>query len=144
MYVPYNAYRATSDKVAFDDLLHPHHPNPDYLRYELHRVWIVEATLKEGKKHIYARRTFYVDEDSWQILVSDNYDKDGALWRVGEAHPINYYEKPVFMAAFDLSFDLKNGRYLATGLPNEYPVRDFEPDLRKRDFTPQVLRREGR
>ena len=75
LYVPYNSYRLHSGDLAFADILHPLHVNPELLRYELHRVWVVEATLKEGATHIYKRRTLYVDEDSWQIMVGDIYDK---------------------------------------------------------------------
>jgi hypothetical protein len=71
------------------DMLKPGHVNPDYLRYELHRVWVVDATLKEGKRHINPRRTFYLDEDSWQILTMDHYDSQGNLWRYSEAPSIN-------------------------------------------------------
>jgi hypothetical protein len=56
------------------ELLGPHHPNPDHLRWELHRVWVVEGLLKEGKRHNYSLRRYYIDEDSWLILAADNYD----------------------------------------------------------------------
>ncbi|WP_163614961.1 DUF1329 domain-containing protein, partial [Klebsiella pneumoniae] len=69
--------------------------NPDLLRYELHRVWVVEATLRKGFSHPYAKRRFYLDEDSWQILAADIYDKDGVLTRAQEVHPINYYDVPL-------------------------------------------------
>ena len=69
MYVPYNAYKVHSDKLKYKDYIKPLHADPEYLRYELHRVWVVEATLKEGMRHQYKRRTFYIDEDSWQIVV---------------------------------------------------------------------------
>ena len=68
--------------------------NPDHLRYELHRVWVVDATLKKGERHIYKRRTFYIDEDSWQILLVDQYDNRDQLWRVSEGHAITYYDLP--------------------------------------------------
>src|SRR5690606_33371197 len=90
--VPYNAYRLHSDRVRTAEVLQPQHINPDLARYELHRVWVVEATVKPGTSHLYSRRTFYVDEDSWQILVADQYDGRGDLWRVSEAHCINYYD----------------------------------------------------
>src|SRR3546814_12121379 len=85
IFVPYNSYKAHSDKVKVKDLIQPHHLNPDLLRYELHRVWVVEATLKKGSRHINARRTFYVDEDSWSILIVDHYDGQGNIWRYAEA-----------------------------------------------------------
>ena len=68
-YVPYNAYGAVY-QAKQDDLLKPNHLNPDLVRWELHRVWVVEATLREGKRHVYSKRTFYLDEDSWAALAS--------------------------------------------------------------------------
>ena len=56
------------------------------MRWEQHRVWVVEATLKPGKRHIYAKRTFYLDEDSWVALASDEYDARGQLYRGAFAH----------------------------------------------------------
>src|SRR5664280_2250069 len=76
--------------------------NQDLTRYELHRVWVVEAKLKPGTSHIYPRRTFYVDEDSWQVLAVDQYDSHGQLWRVSEAHCINYYEVPTFWSTLEV------------------------------------------
>ncbi len=70
MIVPYNAYAAVYGAKQ-DDLLKPKHLNPDLVRWELHRVWVVEATLREGKRHVYSKRTFYLDEDSWAALASD-------------------------------------------------------------------------
>jgi len=61
MYVPYNSYKAHSDQTKVDDLIKPHFINPDLLRYELHRVWVVEANLKPGQRHINPKRTFYLE-----------------------------------------------------------------------------------
>ncbi|HSN68435.1 MAG TPA: DUF1329 domain-containing protein, partial [Thermoanaerobaculia bacterium] len=94
MYVPYNSYKLQDPSVKFKDILKPLHINQDLPRYELHRVWVVDATLKPGERHIYKRRTFYIDEDSWQILAMDQYDNRDQLWRVSEAHVINFYNVP--------------------------------------------------
>jgi len=144
MYVPYNAYKLHSDDLTFADILTPLHVNPDHLRYELHRVWVVEATLKEGATHLYKRRTLYVDEDSWSILVADIYDNRDQLWRISEGHVINYYEKPLVWPTLEVHADLQAGRYLAFGLDNEFPMCTWDTDLKARDFTPAALRREGR
>ena len=144
MYVPYNAYRLHGDDITFDDILEPLHVNPELLRYELHRVWVVEATLKEGASHIYKRRTMYIDEDSWQILVTDIYDNRDELWRVSEGHVINFYEKPLIWPTLEVHTDLQAGRYLAFGLNNEFPMCVWDSSLESRDFTPAALRREGR
>ena len=144
LYVPYNSYKLHSSDIGFSDILKPLHVNPELLRYELHRVWVVEATLKEGATHIYKRRTLYVDEDSWQILAADIYDNRDQLWRVSEGHLINYYEKPLMWPTLEVHTDLQAGRYLAFGLDNEFPMCTWDADLRSRDFTPAALRREGR
>ena len=144
MYVPYNAYRLHSDGLSFDEILTPLHVNPAHLRYELHRVWVVEATLEEGARHIYKRRTLYVDEDSWQILLADIYDNRDQLWRVSEGHVVNYYEKPLIWPTLEVHLDLQAGRYLAFGLDNEFPMCTWDSGLTSRDFTPAALRREGK
>ena len=143
MYVPYNSYKVHSDKVEYADILKPGHVNPDLLRYELHRVWVVDATLKSGKRHINSRRTFYVDEDSWQILVVDHYDGQGRMWRYSEAPSINYYEVPLFWATMENHHDLQSGRYIAVGLDNKESMYDFGFKATPADFSPQALRVSG-
>lgn len=144
VYVPYNAYQLHSEQLNYDDIIRPGHINQDYARYELHRVWVVEATLKETETNIYSRRTFYLDEDSWQALLVDHYDKSGELWRVAEAHAINYYEVPVLWSTLDVLHDLKNKRYIAFGLDNNESMYDFATQLTYNGFTASALRREGR
>ncbi|MGD9021182.1 MAG: DUF1329 domain-containing protein, partial [Lysobacterales bacterium] len=96
MYVPYNAYSAHAEGITYDEFVQPGHLNPALMRYELHRVWIIDATVKEGMRHINARRTFYLDEDSYQIVLIDHYDGRGQLWRASECHGINYYDVPTY------------------------------------------------
>lgn len=145
IYVPYNSYTLHSDEHTYDEILQPLHMNPDLLRYELHRVWVVDATLKDGTRHIYKRRTFYIDEDSWQIVHADHYDNRDELWRVSEGHGINYYDVPTYWYTIEAHHDLQEGRYLAFGLNNEAPYTyDFSVDLSPRDFTTGALRRAGR
>ncbi len=143
MYVPYNSYKLHSDAVKYSDILKPLHINQDLTRYELHRVWVVDATLKPGTSHVYSRRTFYIDEDSWQILAVDQYDGRGQLWRVSEAHCINYYDAQVFWSTLEVHTDLFAGRYLAIGLDNEGPMYDFSLKRSPQDYTPATLRQEG-
>ena len=143
MIVPYNAYKLHSKDVKYKDILTPKHINPELARYELHRVWVVDATLKEGTSHLYSRRTFYIDEDSWQILAVDQYDRRGKLWRVSEGFPINYYDVPTLWSTLEVHTDLQAGRYLAIGLDNESRMYDFTIKRTAKDFTPAALRREG-
>jgi hypothetical protein len=143
IYVPYNSYKLHSDALKYKDILTPLHVNPEYLRYELHRVWVVDATLKEGERHLYKRRTFYVDEDSWQILAVDIYDNRDQLWRVSEGHPINYYEVPTFWTTLEVHTDLQSGRYIAIGLDNESSMYNFDIVRTLDDYSPGELRRSG-
>ena len=143
MYVAYNNYTLHGDSVSYEEILKPNHVNPDLTRWEKHRVWVVEATLKEGLRHIYQKRVFYIDEDSWQIQLADMYDNRGELYRVAVAYGVNYYEVPTQWSTLDVYHDLNSRRYLAIGLDNEEKMYDFSINPREAEFTPQALRREG-
>lgn len=143
MFVAYNNYKLHSADSKYSDILVENHINPDYTRWEKHRVWVVEATLKEGLRHIYAKRVFYIDEDSWQIQVADMYDNRGELYRVAFAYGINYYDVPTQWSTLDVYHDLNSRRYLAMGLDNEEKMYDFSIKPKEVEFTPQALRREG-
>ena len=143
MYVPYNSYRLSDPKLKYSDILKPGHINQDLARYELHRVWVVDATLKPGMSHIYARRTFYIDEDSWAILLIDKYDGRGELWRTAELHNENWYNVPMFFGTVEVHNDLQSGRYIAMGLRNEEKMI-YQPLKRTAaDYTPSALRGMG-
>src|SRR5690349_4334115 len=144
MYVPYNAYRLQDGKLKYGELLQKNHINQDLARYELHRVWVVDSTLKPGVSHLYSRRTLYVDEDSWQILAVDCYDTRGQLYRVQEGHAMNYYNVPSLWDDLELVMDLSNGRYLALGLQSEeHGSYDFNIKRTPADYQPSVLERRG-
>jgi len=144
MYIPYNSYQAHSGDLTTDDLIKPGHMNPEHLRYELHRVWVVEATLREGTRHINSRRTMYLDEDTYQIAVIDHYDQRGNMWRLSEAHTINFYDVPTYWATIESSLDLQSGRYIANGIDNQERVATFNESLSPSNYTPQALRTRGR
>lgn len=145
IYIPYNSYKLTSPEVKYKDLLQVGHLNPAYTRYELHRVWVVEGTLKTGARHIYSKRTLYLDEDSWQAAVVDQYDGRGELWRVSMAYLKNYYELPTTWSALDVFHDLQARRYHVQNLDNEEAnTIDFsQPTADDGYFTPAALRRRG-
>ncbi|MEH8019162.1 DUF1329 domain-containing protein [Rheinheimera muenzenbergensis] len=143
MYIAYNDYKLHSNDVKYADLLQAGHINPDYVRWEKHRVWVVEATLKDGTRHVYGKRVFYIDEDSWQIHVADLYDNRMELYRVAFAHGLNYYEVPTHWSTLEVYHDLNSRRYIAIGLDNEDKMYDFSVQLSDADFTPAALRREG-
>jgi hypothetical protein len=143
IFVPYNSYRLQDPTLKYKNIVTPLHINPDYVRYELHRVWVVEATLRQGERHVYKKRVFYVDEDSWQIVVVDQYDNRDQLWRVSEGHAMNFYNVPTTWTAAETHTDLQAGRYLVMGLYNENRAHDFALKRSEADFTADALRREG-
>ncbi|MCS4307945.1 hypothetical protein M2404_002293 [Rheinheimera pacifica] len=143
MYIAYNDYKLHSNEVKYADLLMPGHINPEYIRWEKHRVWVVEAVLKENTRHVYGKRVFYIDEDSWQIHVADLYDNRNELYRVAVAHGLNYYEVPTHWSTLEVYHDLNSRRYIALGLDNEDKMYNFSVNLTDADFTPAALRREG-
>lgn len=144
MLVPYNSYDAHSGDLDYDDLVRPGHLNPDVMRYELHRVWVIDANLKDGMRHINKRRTYYLDEDSYQILLVDHYDNRDQLWRFSEAHSINYYDVPLFWSTIESHHDLQSGRYVAVGLDNQDAVNTFNIEMNAAEYTPASLRKRGR
>ena len=143
LYIPYNAYTINGPSVTVDDVLLAGHVNGDHARYELHRVWVVEANLKDGTSHIYKRRTFYLDEDSWIIHVQDKYDNRDQLWRVDELHSYGYYNVPFLAPGLEVKHDLQSGRYIALSIRNDAKTV-YEPIKRTpADFTPNALRDKG-
>lgn len=144
VYISYNNYELDSPKLKYDDIIKAGHINQDLTRYELHRVWHVTATLKSGERHIYAKRDFFIDEDSWQAAAIDHYDGRGNLWRVAEAHALQYYNKQVPWYSLEALYDLQSGRYLALGMKNEEKqAYEFGFISTSGDFTPSALRQAG-
>ncbi len=144
VYISYNNYELDSPKLKYDDIIKAGHINQDLTRYELHRVWHVTATLKTGERHIYAKRDFYIDEDSWQAAAIDHYDGRGNLWRVAEAHALQYYNKQVPWYSLEALYDLQSGRYLALGMKNEEKQSyEFGSVATSGEFTPSALRQSG-
>lgn len=139
--IPYNSYKLHSDSLKYEDIIKPGHIATDVVRWEKHRVWVVEATLKDGISHVYKKRTFYIDEDSWQIHIADLYDNRDELYRVAVAYGLNYYEVPTHWSTLDVYYDLNSRRYIAIGLDNEEDMYDFQKDQNAREYTPAALRR---
>ncbi len=110
IYVPYNAYRAVYTSKR-ENLYGARHLNPDVVRWELHRMWVVEATLRTGQRHIYPRRTFYIDEDSWTVLTGENYDAQGNIYIVHFAYQAPNYDVPAPNASFTTAYNFNNGSY---------------------------------
>jgi len=102
---------------------------------------VVEATLKPGKRHIYSKRVFYMDEDSWLIALKDQYDGRGQLWRTGAQYLMEYYDVPFMNWSGGALYDVTSGRYWFEGIANETaPIKwgitkdrsEYEPDAARR------------
>jgi hypothetical protein len=145
MYVPYNNNRYLH--VPTDaELVKGKHLNPDWFRWELHRVWVVDATLKPGQRHQVHKARFYLDEDTWQGLFADRYDARGELWKVDGQTLVASPEAPAVRAVGYYSYDLLAGTLLIAGSfvgienPITYIDRKAAPDSL---FTPEALASEG-
>ena len=143
IYIPYNNQKLSSKELKYKDILKKNHINPEHTRYELHRVWVIRASLKSEWRHIYSQRDFYLDEDSWQVVVADQYDKAGELWRVSMSYPKHYEDMPGLLTVVNVYHDLHSQRYNVTGLQNERRTgNEFNGKIAKDNlFTPSGLRR---
>ena len=145
MYIPYNAYLLNSPELTIEDITGPAHLNPQNLRYEAHRVWVVEATVRLGLSHRYAKRRYYFEEDSWSIVYAEEYDEDGKLWQFTESHLINYYDVPLVFSTLEATYDLQEGSYYVEGIDNDRSSSfDFSKDYSKKEFTTSAVRREAK
>ena len=144
IYIPYNSYKVMDPNAKYKNIIQRGHINQDYARYELHRVWHVQATLKEGARHIYAQRDLYVDEDSWQIALADHYDSRGELWRFAEGHSMQFVNANAPLYAGSTSYDLISGRYSVQLSNEERDAFIFDTPMKRKEFTTSALRRSGK
>lgn len=112
IYVPYNAFGAYDFSGKVDDIMTPDFIDPGHRRYELHRVWVVQATVKQGMRHTAPKRTFYLDEDSWNLVLADDYDGQGKLTKVREGFLIPVYETGTCDVSAFVQENLSEGRYV--------------------------------
>jgi hypothetical protein len=118
MYIPYNDNKIMQP-TKDSDVLMPHHLNPNNLRWELHRVWVVEATLAPGHRHQAVRNLYYIDEDSWQAVLGDRWDSKGQLWKTLWALPMLL---PDLSAVTNLNFgfyDMTSGAWYSANMYNQ-------------------------
>jgi hypothetical protein len=140
--------------LTYDDIYGKKHINQDILRYELHRVWVIDSQLKPGFRHLYKRHVAYFDEDTWMGVAYEAYDAKDRLWRVGEQYNLNLYDKRIVRIMGDSQIDLINGRYTTFpywhvqageasgfGMPKFETTDEVSVDLSV--YTPQGLRKFG-
>ena len=109
MFVPYNNNRLAL--IPASQAMGPMHANQDALRYELHRVWVVEGTLAPGRHHVAPRRRLYLDEDTWLAVYSEGWDEDGKLWKFAHATMMAMPSVPAVIGGSEFFYDLLLGGY---------------------------------
>ncbi len=144
VYIPYNSYKIANPDVSYSEIVQPGHIDQSYSRYELHRVWQVEATLKAGERHVYGKRTFYIDEDSWQIALSDQFDSRGILWRASEGHALQFVNANTPWYVANTNYDLLSGGYNVDLVNEEKEPFKFGLKIKRKNFTAAALRRQGK
>ena len=143
--IPYHNYKLEDPTLKYDQIIQTNHLNPEFLRYELHRVWVVAGHLKSNKRHIYGLRRLYIDEDSWHAAYAENYDGKGQLWRVNMKTLVNAYDMPGITGRLEIYRDLQQNAYAVNNLINEQkraPIKPAKPYSRK-FFTPAAIRKSG-
>lgn len=146
MYVPYNAYELGDKKLKYKQILGDKHVNPKYTRYEAHRVYVVDSDNTGKAKHDIKRRTFYVDEDSWGVVMVDVYDHSDKLWKFQEGHTITAYDVGVTTTTPEIIYDFVAGKYFATALTNEGDPNKFnkKAKLKHKNFKKSAVERKLR
>ena len=143
MVIPYNANKMLQPKVS--ELLGQHHLNPDHIRWELHRVWVVEASLAAGKRHQAPKGRYYLDEDTWTAVLGDRWDANGQLWKTMFANPIVMPDLPATVPPQQFGFyDLVSGAWYVNGVLNEKSEQyKTMPRYGNTVFTPEAMAGEG-
>lgn len=140
MYVPYNANTLVTASV--DDAFGKFHLNPDKMRWELHRVWEVEATVADGKRHAVPKRKFYFDEDTWLLVLMDGYDAEGKLWRTTQMTPFHVPAIPANVVLPATVYNLQANTYSGVQAINGETYR-VVPRKPERFFTGDALAAES-
>ena len=143
IYIPYNSNKTFAPKIS--EVFAGHYLNPDYVRWELHRVWMVEGDLRPGKRHVVAKQLYYLDEDSWIAVLGDRWDHKGQLWRGVITLPISCPDVPGEMSTAWGAYDLLSGTYFINVMFNEQAEQHkvITPPYPESTFTPEKMASEG-
>ncbi|SCK14573.1 Protein of unknown function [Variovorax sp. HW608] len=143
--IPYNNNKAQSAKGGDAEVLgSARHLNPDVVRWELHRVWVVESTLKPGQRHTSPKSRYYVDEDNWFAALSDRWDANNQLARTGFGFTEVVPELPGAIGWTMGIYDLVSGAAYIAGFTADQKL-SYRPVARQKDvvFSPDSLAAEG-
>lgn len=141
MIIPYNNGKIFEPGKA-EDLMDEHHLAPGLVRWELHRVWVVDAELAPGKRHTAPKGRYYFDEDSWLAVLGDRWDANGQLWKTLFGLTVTYPELEITDHALYGFYDLISGAWYAGPFNNkQVPLMGLQPapDLKDSHFTPDAM-----
>ena len=146
IYIPYHNFKFNDPAFGnLDDRLTKFHFAPEHVRFERHRVWVVEGQLAPGKRHAYKKRRWFIDEDSWNPVMSENFDSRENLWRVGFFLSDYQYDAQCFVKHTQIFHDLPSGHYTASFLTLDRVEFDYTiPYMKKDKFTPANLRKKAK
>ena len=141
LYIPNNSNKIAGPTVKYKDFAKPKYLNQDLARYELHRVWVVEAEVRPGTSHTFKKRRFYLDEDGWQIALVDAYDNNGGLFRFQEGHVIALGNVLGSGPVPGVIYHFDSGRYFLTALANEDRPNDYTTRFDETFFDPDSVQK---
>lgn len=141
MFIPNNSNKIAGPTVKYKDFANPKHLNQDLARYELHRVWVVEAEVRPGTSHTFKKRRLYVDEDGWQIVAVDCYDASGGLFRFQEGHMVALSNVLGSGTLPEVIYHFDSGRYFLTALANEDKPNDYTKRFDEAYFEPDSVQK---
>jgi hypothetical protein len=142
MFVPYNNNGFAGLPIA--SVAKPRHIAPDALRYELHRVWVVDGVLAPGKSHLAPHRRLYIDEDSWFAVYCDAWDRAGHLWKFSQGLMYLVPDLPAVVLGSQVTYDLQDGGYALAFSFNDEPVHYRVTAIHPESaFSPESLAGEG-
>lgn len=145
IYIPYNNNKLQF--AAFSDV-GPHFFNPDIIRWELHRVWIVDAVVAPRRHNVVARRRFYVDEDAWTVALSDEYDAQGNFWRTSQVFLTCRPDLPGSIIQTWATNNVQNDSFAINlgpklGVPPSQRQQDYITPIPASEFNPQDMAARG-
>ncbi|MCG3171383.1 MAG: hypothetical protein CALGDGBN_02995 [Pseudomonadales bacterium] len=141
IFLPYNTYVFSLEKNV-EEMMDKHFFKPEFVRWEKHRVWIVEGKLKAGSRHIYSKRRYYLDEDTWAGLIGETWDGQGKLWRVQLMYPHHDWDVPSPANTGYGGYDLISNIYNINSKPIPGTYRNTH-DASEQYFTAQGMARTG-
>ena len=141
MFVGYHGNRLGGPQTKYKDMASPKHLNSDLPRYELHRMWVVEATIKNGTSHTFKKRVMYIDEDAWNIMAVDAYDNRDQLYQFQEGHLSVQPSIQASSTVPEVIYHFTSGRYFITAMANEDQPNDFTMKFAQDYFTSAAVQK---